>query len=88
MNFCSPEAAHPDMPHASAFADAPLGAPPLRTSEELKAHLRDTNITLVQYAREHGVEYHDAVRLVNGMLKGKYGKSADAAKRLGLKVAA
>ena len=59
----------------------------LRTPTELKAHLRDRNVTLVTYAKEHGVEYHDAVRLINGMLKGKYGKSADAAKRLGLKVA-
>lgn len=59
-----------------------------RTPEELRAHLRDRNITLVKYAQDRGVAYHDAVRLVNGMLKGRYGKAADAAKRLGLKVAA
>ncbi len=62
--------------------------PTPRTPEQLKQHLRDRNITLVQYAKTCGVEYHDAVRLVNGMLKGRYGKSADSAKKLGLKVAA
>ena len=61
---------------------------PKRTPAELKEHLRDKNITLVTFAKQRGVEYHDAVRLVNGMLKGRYGKSADSAKRLGLKVAA
>jgi gp16 family phage-associated protein len=59
-----------------------------RTPEQLKAHLKEQGITMLAYSKQRGVDYILTSKLINGSIKGRYGKAHEAATKLGLKVAA
>lgn len=82
MSFVANHEAHPDMPVRE------FPAPRVMTVKELREHLSATKTSLTDYAKDCGVDYHRAVCLMNGMLKGRYGKGHEAAVLLGLKEAA
>lgn len=89
MNFCTPESAHPDMPHACAFSDKPRPSTVVATTpQKIREQIQRDGISLAQHCRNVGASYHHAVLVMNGFTKGRYGKAHDAAVKLGLKNAA
>jgi gp16 family phage-associated protein len=59
-----------------------------KTPDELKRHLKEKGITMLDYSKQRGVDYMLTSKLMNGSVKGRYGKAHAAAVKLGLKVAA
>lgn len=56
--------------------------------ELLKKELAESGQTIAAYAEKKGVAYPMAVAILNGYKKGVRGKSFEAARKLGIKVAA
>ncbi len=59
-----------------------------KTPDQLKAELKEKGITMLAHSKRCGVDYMLASKLMNGSVKGRYGKAHEAAVKLGLKVAA
>jgi gp16 family phage-associated protein len=59
-----------------------------KTPEQVKADFLAAGITISQWARDHGYTPRQVSLVLNGQIKGRYGKSHDIAKKLGLKSAA
>lgn len=55
------------------------------TPEVIKARIRRSGITVRQWAKEHGYPEIPVYMLLNGQLKGNYGKAHEIAVALGLK---
>ncbi len=60
----------------------------LMTIDELRHKLREEGTTMKAHATKCGVEPQLAYKLISGNLKGRFGKVAASAVKLGLKVAA
>jgi gp16 family phage-associated protein len=57
----------------------------MKTPDQVKADFRAAGITISQWAREHGYTPRQVSLVLNGQIKGRYGKSHEIAKKLGLK---
>lgn len=55
------------------------------TPEQAKQHLRDSGITLAEWARQHGFSYRAAVDVLNGRSRGHFGQGHEIAVALGIK---
>lgn len=53
--------------------------------EKLKKQFRQSGKTFTEWAKEHGYARNDVYRVLNGQLKGNYGKGHEIAVKLGLK---
>ena len=56
-----------------------------KTPDEVKADMRSRGITTSQWARDHNYKPREVLLVLNGQIKGNYGKSHDIAVALGLK---
>lgn len=61
------------------------GVKKLRTPEEARQFLRDNGITVVEFARQNGLDRHAVNDALRGVGKGNFGKSHQAAIALGIK---
>lgn len=61
------------------------GVSKLRTPEEARQFLRDNGITVVEFARQNGLDRHAVNDALRGVGKGNFGKSHQAAIALGIK---
>lgn len=61
------------------------GVKKLRTPEEARQFLRDNGITVVEFARQNGLDRHAVNDALRGVGKGNFGKSHQAAVALGIK---
>lgn len=61
------------------------GVRKLRTPEEARQFLRDNGITVVEFARQNGLDRHAVNDALRGVGKGNFGKSHQAAIALGIK---
>lgn len=61
------------------------GVKKLRTPEQARQHLRDNGITVVEFARQNGLDRHAVNDALRGVGKGNFGKSHEAAVALGIK---
>lgn len=55
------------------------------TAEQIKNQFREHGLTFTDWAAKHGFDRNDVYRVLNGQLKGNYGKGHDIAVRLGMK---
>jgi gp16 family phage-associated protein len=62
-----------------------IGVTKLRTPEEARQFLRDNGITVVEFARQNGLDRHAVNDALRGVGKGNFGKSHQAAIALGIK---
>jgi gp16 family phage-associated protein len=56
-----------------------------KTPEQVKADFLAAGITISQWARDHGYKPRDVSLVLNGQIKGRFGKGHEIAKKLGLK---
>jgi len=61
------------------------GVKKLRTPAQARQHLRDNGITVVEFARQNGLDRHAVNDALRGVGKGNFGKSHEAAVALGIK---
>ncbi len=61
------------------------GVQKLRTPEQARQFLRDNGITVVEFARQNGLDRHAVNDALRGVGKGNFGKSHQAAIALGIK---
>jgi gp16 family phage-associated protein len=57
----------------------------MKTPDQVKKEFLDAGITISQWARDHGYTPRQVSLVLNGQIKGRYGKSHEIAKKLGLK---
>jgi gp16 family phage-associated protein len=57
----------------------------IKTPEQIKADFLARGITISQWARNHGYTPREASLVLNGQIKGRYGKGHEIAVALGLK---
>lgn len=55
------------------------------TPDQVKQQFRESGITFTEWAVKHGFHRNDVYRVLNGQLKGNYGKGHDIAVLLGMK---
>lgn len=55
------------------------------TPDQVKAKFRREGRTFASWAREHGYQPIQVIRLINGFDKGNYGRAHEIAVKLGLK---
>lgn len=55
------------------------------SAEQIKQQFRKRGITFTDWAANHGFDRNDVYRVLNGQLKGNYGKGHDIAVKLGMK---
>lgn len=55
------------------------------TPDELKERFRQNGITFADWAEENGYTRQEVYRVVNGLVKARYGKAHEIAVKLGLK---
>lgn len=55
------------------------------TAEQVKRRFESQGKTFAEWARENGYERMQVYQVLNGTVKGKYGKSHEIAVKLGLK---
>jgi gp16 family phage-associated protein len=55
------------------------------TAEQVKQQFRANGTTFTEWALEHGFDRNDVYRVLNGQLKGNYGKGHEIAVLLGMK---
>jgi gp16 family phage-associated protein len=60
----------------------------MKTPEQIKANFRANGITVSQWARDHHYTPREVNLVLNGQVKGHYGKGHDIAVKLGLKAKA
>ncbi|GAB1439196.1 DNA-binding protein [Providencia sp.] len=53
--------------------------------EQVKANLNLSGITITQWAKDNGYSRNEVYRVLNGVVKAKYGKAHEIAVKLGLK---
>lgn len=58
----------------------------MKTPDQVKADFLASGITISQWARDHNFTPRDVSLVLNGQIKGRYGKGHDIAIALGLKV--
>lgn len=59
----------------------------VKTSDQIKAEFKAKGITVSQFARDHGFKPREVSLVLNGQVKGHYGKGHEIAVALGLKAA-
>lgn len=59
-----------------------------KTPDDVKKEFKRAGKTFSSWAKEHGFHYVTVLQVVNGQLKGNYGKAHEIAVKLGLKEAA
>lgn len=57
----------------------------VKTPDQVKADFQAKGITISQWARDHGYKPREVSLVLNGQVKGNYGKGHDIAVALGLK---
>jgi gp16 family phage-associated protein len=57
----------------------------MKTPDQVNKEFIDAGITISQWARDHGYTPRQVSLVLNGQIKGRYGKSHEIAKKLGLK---
>lgn len=57
-----------------------------KTPEEVKAEFLAQGLTISDWARNNGYKPRDVSLVLNGQIKGRYGKGHDIAVKLGLKI--
>jgi gp16 family phage-associated protein len=57
----------------------------MKTPDQVKKEFLDAGITISQWARDHGYTPRQVSLVLNGQIKGRYGKGHEIAKKLGLK---
>jgi gp16 family phage-associated protein len=62
-----------------------MSTPKPKTPEQVKEDLRKEGITLKQWALDNGYTDRQVYAVLNGQIKGRFGKSHEIAKKLGLK---
>ncbi len=67
------------------MASQRTGVKKLRTPEQARQFLRDNGITVVEFARQNGLDRHAVNDALRGVGKGNFGKSHQAAIALGIK---
>lgn len=60
----------------------------LKTPEQIKEEFRRTGKTLAEWARENNFDYPIVLGVMNGQMKGHFGKAHKVAVALGMKEAA
>lgn len=55
------------------------------TPNELKEKFREQGVTFAGWAQENGYTRQEVYRVVNGLVKARYGKAHEIAVKLGLK---
>lgn len=55
------------------------------TADQVKAKFKREGKTFTQWAREHGYKRHTVYLVLNGQMKGLYGKGHEIAVALGMK---
>lgn len=55
------------------------------TPEQVKNHFQQRGITITQWAKDNGYDREAVYRVLNGVVKSRYGKSHEIAVKLGLK---
>lgn len=55
------------------------------TPNAIKTRIRQQGITVLEWSKRHGYNPNTVYMLLNGQLKGRYGKSHEIAVALGLK---
>jgi len=58
----------------------------IKTPDQVKAEFEANGITISQWAREHNWTPREVSLVLNGQVKGRYGKGHDIAVALGLKL--
>jgi gp16 family phage-associated protein len=56
----------------------------MATSDKIKAQFRREGKTFTAWAKENGYTRNDVYRVLNGQLKGNYGRAHEIASRLGM----
>ena len=57
----------------------------MKTPEQVKADFLANGVTISQWARDHKFTPRDVSLVLNGQIKGRYGKGHEIAVQLGLK---
>lgn len=57
----------------------------MKTPDQVKADFLASGITISQWAREHNYTPREVSLVLNGQIKGRYGKGHDIAVALGIK---
>ena len=57
----------------------------IKTAAQFKKELTDNGMTIAAWSRNRGYDPKDVVRVLNGFIKGKYGKGHNIAVAIGLK---
>lgn len=71
---------------AELWKNYQIEAVPSRLSaDELKEKFRENGITFADWAAENGYTRQEVYRVVNGLVKARYGKAHEIAVKLGLK---
>lgn len=60
----------------------------MKTPEQVKAEFLASGITISQWARTHNYTPRDVSLVLNGQIKGRYGRGHDIAVALGIKPSA
>jgi len=60
----------------------------MKTPDQIKADFLAKGITISQWARDNGYTPRQVSLVLNGQIKGRYGKGHEIAKKLGLKLSA
>ena len=58
----------------------------MKTPAQVKAEFLANGITISQWARDHNYTPRDVSLVLNGQIKGRYGKGHDIAVKLGIKL--